>query len=60
MSTLIAVVFDDESGRVFQTSLSKDDERALREVLEKPAAMASTGARPRQDRPSAPAPDARH
>jgi len=25
-------------GRVFQTSLSKDDEKALREVLEKPAA----------------------
>ncbi len=25
-------------GRVFQTSLGKDDENALREVLEKPAA----------------------
>lgn len=48
-------------GTVFQTSLSKDDEQALREVLEKPAASAaSTGARPRQDRPSAGAPDARH
>jgi uncharacterized membrane protein len=52
MSTLVATVFDDETtafdmleglkqfagkGRVLQTSLDKDDENTLREVLEKAA-----------------------
>jgi uncharacterized membrane protein len=47
MSTLVAVVFDDEStasdmrAALFQTSLDKDDEQKLREALETPAATAA-------------------
>jgi len=46
-------------GKVFQTSLNKDDEHALRETLEKPAAT-TTGARPWQEGATASAPAARH
>jgi uncharacterized membrane protein len=52
-------------GKVFQTSLSKDDEQALREVLEKPTAgrataEATTAAGTRSWQGSGTTPDARH
>lgn len=53
-------------GRVFQTSLSKDDEQTLRDALETPPAApgeeaaTSTGARLGQESSSASASDARH
>lgn len=53
-------------GRVFQTSLSKDDEQTLRDALEKPTAAAageattSTGTRSWQEESSGAASDARH